>query len=352
MSLLESEKEIKMPKFLDVPSWYDSNGTILSAEGRYVINLTAEDFDTQSETGVARARIDISNLPYGTKGVIYSPSTALATMQYIGIRALSNQTGSLELAYSISTMPFVPYGIFFTISRQATDMNGKTIIFENATIYKNETNLVSLYPSAYSNPVIVAMNGTLGRAILVYSGVKVNSFNGDNTLESNIGFYAPTTSGTSGQYLQSNGSGAPVWKDSNFIELPKDAVSYSNSMLEIDLSSITDWSTYYYVFGTARASSSSSSSNILFYISGLVLFTSAGRLADDTAIALGFGTIGFTSNTVDAQHSYRTASTNYHLTFTFNLFTNSNYDDMTITSSSAPYSARLFAIKTSIPYLM
>ena len=200
-----------MPKFLDAPSWYDSNGTILSAEGRYVINLTAEDFDTQSETGVARARIDISNLPYGTKGVIYSPSTALATMQYIGIRALSNQTGSLELAYSISTMPFVPYGIFFTISRQATDMNGKTIIFENATIYKNETNLVSLYPSAYSNPVIVAINGTLGRAILVYSGVKVNSFNGDNTLESNIGLYAPTTSGTSGQLLQSSGTGAPTW---------------------------------------------------------------------------------------------------------------------------------------------
>lgn len=174
----------------------------------------------------------------------------------------------------------------------------------------------------------------------------------NNNMSGGAIIYAPTSPGTAGQILVSNNSGIPVWKDSNFIELPKDAVSYNNLMLKIDLSSITDWSTYYYVFGTARASSSSSSSNIIFYISGLVSFSGLGRLADNTAIALGFGTIGFTSNTVDAQYSYSTASTNYHLAFTFNLFTNSNYDDMTITSSSAPYSARVFAIKTSITALM
>ena len=160
--------------------------------------------------------------------------------------------------------------------------------------------------------------------------------------------FAPTSGGKSGQILVSNGSGAPVWKDSNFIELPKDAVSYNRSTLSIDLSSITDWNTSYYVFGTAYAGSSSSSSNIIFYISGLVMFDGFGRLSSNTAIALGFGTIGFTSNTVDAQLGYRAASTNYQLTFNFNLFTNDNYNDMTITSSSAPYSARLFAIKTSI----
>lgn len=204
-----------MPKFLDTPSWYDSNGTILSAEGRYVINLTTEDFDTQSETGMARATIDISNLPYGTKGVIYSPFAQLATMQYIDIIALSNQTTDLEIAYSVSTLPYVPYGIFFTISHQMVDMNGKTIIFENATVNKHEANsLVRLQPSIFPNVVEVIANGTTKTIFPMPTGVGITYFNGNSSIYSNVSFYAPTTSGTSGQYLQSNGSGsAPTWAD-------------------------------------------------------------------------------------------------------------------------------------------
>lgn len=201
-----------MPKFLDAPSWYDTNGNILSAEGRYVINLTSEDFDIQSSAGTARATVNISNLPYGTKGVIYSPSETLATMQYIEITASSNQTVDLEFSYSMTTFPYTSYGIFFTISHQTVDMNGKTIIFENATINQFESgSYVRLYPSIIPNPVEVVANGITGTVLPMATGVKVGYFNGNTSNYSNVNFYAPTTSGSSGQLLQSSGAGAPTW---------------------------------------------------------------------------------------------------------------------------------------------
>ena len=51
----------------------------------------------------------------------------------------------------------------------------------------------------------------------IYYGLP--SINGVHNYSSNTKIFAPTTVGTSGQILQSNGSGAPVWKDNDTTEV-------------------------------------------------------------------------------------------------------------------------------------
>jgi hypothetical protein len=46
-----------------------------------------------------------------------------------------------------------------------------------------------------------------------YAGGTAVTLNGDNKSGITASFYAPTVAGTSGQYLKSNGSGAPTWAD-------------------------------------------------------------------------------------------------------------------------------------------
>lgn len=49
-----------------------------------------------------------------------------------------------------------------------------------------------------------------------YAGGTQVTLNGKNKESSGASFYAPTTAGTSGQILKSNGSGAPTWMNNNF----------------------------------------------------------------------------------------------------------------------------------------
>lgn len=64
-----------------------------------------------------------------------------------------------------------------------------------------------------SKPVYVSADGTFAET-KAYGGGTAVTFNGTSKAGSTASFYAPTTAGTSGQVLQSNGSGAPTWVDS------------------------------------------------------------------------------------------------------------------------------------------
>lgn len=64
-----------------------------------------------------------------------------------------------------------------------------------------------------SKPVYVSADGTFAET-KAYGGGTAVTFNGTSKAGSTASFYAPTTVGTSGQVLQSNGSGAPTWVDS------------------------------------------------------------------------------------------------------------------------------------------
>lgn len=60
-------------------------------------------------------------------------------------------------------------------------------------------------------PVYVSDKGVITVGSLYAGGTKV-TLNGTSKSASEASFYAPTAAGTSGQYLKSNGNGAPAWE--------------------------------------------------------------------------------------------------------------------------------------------
>ena len=87
------------------------------------------------------------------------------------------------------------------------------------TLYKMETTKVDLtnYQTKVSTmgsttkPVYVSASGTFSECD-TYAGGTAVTLNGTNKSSSTASFYAPTSVGTSGEYLVSNGSGAPSWQ--------------------------------------------------------------------------------------------------------------------------------------------
>lgn len=63
-------------------------------------------------------------------------------------------------------------------------------------------------------PVYVSSDGTLSAASTYAGGTKV-TLNGSNKGGSTASLYAPTSAGTSGYFLKSNGSGSPTWQQAD-----------------------------------------------------------------------------------------------------------------------------------------
>lgn len=61
-------------------------------------------------------------------------------------------------------------------------------------------------------PIYIDSNGVLSEGSTYAGGTKV-TLNGTDRDELTASFYAPTSAGTLGYYLKSNGSGAPTWED-------------------------------------------------------------------------------------------------------------------------------------------
>lgn len=68
-----------------------------------------------------------------------------------------------------------------------------------------------------TKPVYVSSSGTFS-ACNTYAGGTAVTLNGTSKAASSASFYAPTTAGSSGQFLKSNGPGAPSWQTINYQE--------------------------------------------------------------------------------------------------------------------------------------
>lgn len=223
-----------MPKFLDVPQWYNSGGFLCDGVGEYVINLTEEDYEVNSSEFTATATVNVTDLSIGTNVRIKVPMVNMdgVTIYRVNLTVISGQTSTLCVQYSIANTYIWYEGIQFTVTSYAQiEMGGKTLIFKNASVSEYEAyGDIILAPALSATNTIVVMNGTLHAGIVMPGGVSIQQFNGANPTYQSPSFYAPTTSGTSGQYLQSNGSGsAPTWAD---IEIPSNfTIGSANTLM-------------------------------------------------------------------------------------------------------------------------
>ena len=212
-----------MPKFLDAPSWYDSNGIFTEAQGVHIITLSEEDYVINDMEYTATATVNVVDLSAGTNVKICVPQINLSgvTIYRISIIGIDGQAADTVLIqYSIAYPQIYSSGIEFFITSHSLDMNGKTLVFKNASIYSYTSyDVITLNPTIGPSPsVVVMINGALKKPVYTGGGVLINQFNGANPTYSSPSFYAPTESGTAGQYLISGGSGVePTWKT---LELP------------------------------------------------------------------------------------------------------------------------------------
>lgn len=80
-----------------------------------------------------------------------------------------------------------------------------------------------------SKPVYVKADGQVAVCSLYAGGTRIAAFNGANTAATSIdSVYAPTEAGTSGQYLKSNGTGAPTWQSFDTTPASESAVGITS----------------------------------------------------------------------------------------------------------------------------
>lgn len=111
---------------------------------------------------------------------------------------------------------------------------GKSTTTDYTHTLPNQTGLLvtlnSAAPSAdigsTTKPVYVSSAGVVTEAN-TYAGGTAVTLNGTSAASSTASFYAPTGAGTSGQYLKSNGSGAPSW--TNFPTIPSITLNGSST---------------------------------------------------------------------------------------------------------------------------
>lgn len=112
---------------------------------------------------------------------------------------------------------FVMDSSFSLLYRHLAKSNGvwtygvwKTLAHIDSTIDSTTGAAVWSAVGSTTKPVYVTRDGVI-TAGKTYAGGTCVTLNGTSKAESTATIYAPTTAGTSGQFLKSNGSGAPEW---------------------------------------------------------------------------------------------------------------------------------------------
>lgn len=183
-----------MPKFLDVPSWYDSSGMETIGQGEIFITTSSSNYVFQL----------FEDFPDNCN-ILFDVSHA----------------GSLTLKISGSDNPIISITTFpvsvpvFVRKRRKTNSSypGVTYEFTNVAltqvVSQANTFMASISPGqtcvlSSTSPETATTVGGWG-----YANTTIGSINGSQMYASSI--YAPIISGSDGQILTSNGSGAPSW---------------------------------------------------------------------------------------------------------------------------------------------
>lgn len=130
---------------------------------------------------------------------------------------------------------------------------------DNEMTVLSKINLITTPAGSSTDPIYIDSNGNI--ASTTYGGGTKVTLNGSSKGGSTASFYAPTSAGTSGYVLKSNGSGAPSWiaKTKTFTNVSAsswvDDTTYEDYPYKCDVSCSGVTSSYYaeVVFDTAEA---------------------------------------------------------------------------------------------------
>ena len=159
-----------------------------------------------------------------TTSTIQFEKTVKSTQRYITLKTVapSSTSTSSGVTYNLDNYSFQISIPGFTSSGGS---NGRTYVYRTPKIVASASSGTATTTTYYltgrtttstagsSNvPVYCSALGLLVNCN-TYAGGTAVTLNGTSKSSSTASFYAPTTVGTAGQFLQSNGSGAPSWVD-------------------------------------------------------------------------------------------------------------------------------------------
>lgn len=156
-------------------------------------------------------------------GLAYFWGKIKSAMPAAQVQADWNQTNTSAADYiknkpSIPTIPDLVKGTTTGNGNAVTDINvsghtitltkGTTFLTSHQDISGKQDKVAKLGSS--TKPLYTSAAGTFSECS-IYAGGTAVTLNGTSKAANTASFYAPTSAGTSGQYLKSNGSGAPSW---------------------------------------------------------------------------------------------------------------------------------------------
>ena len=207
-----SEKTITLPVSDNVDNKVSQTITSTNANYRVLFSGTA---DNTTRTEGARKDGDF----------YYNPSTNTLTVPTVAAALSGNATTATTaskldptLDAGSSTQPIyfdngVPVAITGALANDITGNAATATTATSATSAATATTANKLGTTTVGgvNKPIYLSNGAATEAN-TYAGGTAVTLNGSSKASSTASFYAPTGAGTSGQYLKSSGSGAPVWE--------------------------------------------------------------------------------------------------------------------------------------------
>lgn len=195
------------------------SSAVIAESGNLYGGSTNETLDT------TLSRVVFLNI---TQTITGAKTFSLDTNFESSIKLLGTSANAAKIQYSRAGYNYVQIPTSGTFAVNFGDTLGQTyssLIATSTQVFPGVTNTISLGTSSYkwsklyvgsaagygSSTQPIYWNDGLPVAGSIYAGGTAVTLNGTDKSGLDASFYAPTSAGTSGYYLQSNGSGAPTW---------------------------------------------------------------------------------------------------------------------------------------------
>ena len=230
-----------MPKFLDRPTWYDSNGEEAYAEEYKSIVIDSNNFEIQFKDLAPGKYVLVgnsNNATYTASIIVYDKGSLKFTNSY------NKETGTIP--------------VYLTKTVMTGLMGAQTICLILENVGYDDTSLGLFLPS---------ISGITGPGKITYVSINYNAINSSaiiNAIKSYGGYtinglplnagkqiWAPISSGTNDYILTSGGTGAPKWSP------PSSKYIIAKMLTTIPINNVTyasttgrTWGLYLKIFGT------------------------------------------------------------------------------------------------------
>lgn len=263
-----------MPKFLDRPTWYDSNGEEAYAEEYKSIVIDSNNFEIQFKDLAPGKYVLVgnsNNASYTTSINVYDKGNLKFTNSY------NKETGKFPVYLTKTVFPGLMgvqtiYLILENVGYDDTSL-GLFLPSSLGSVGPGEITYVSITYSAIDSSATI-------NSVKSYGGYTINGF----PLNAGKQIWAPIATGMTGYILTSGGTGAPKWSP------PSSKYIIGNKLTTIPINNVTyasttgrTWGLYLKILGTVPVTvtvNSASGATLLDsvrYFDGIVYHTADSR---------------------------------------------------------------------------